>query len=188
MKAGAIGCGRRGALAGAVAAVLGGFLVSAAPAGAAAIDVRGELECLALTIYFEARGESDPGKLAVGHVVMNRAQHPLFPPKVCQVVQQGGEKLRYRCQFSWWCDGRSDQPRNRQAWERSKALARSIYWDYSRDPTAGALWYHADTARPRWRAGLARGRKIGHHVFYRLMEDGGEAKLSDRMAASYRPD
>jgi hypothetical protein len=50
------------------------------PGGTAAgIDVKGELECLALTIYFEARGEADEGKLAVGHVVMNRAQHPLFP-------------------------------------------------------------------------------------------------------------
>ncbi len=174
MKAAATGRGRCGTLASAAAAALGGFFVSATPAGASEIDVRGELECLALTIYFEARGESDTGKLAVGHVVMNRAQHPLFPPGVCQVVRQGGEKLRYRCQFTWWCDGRSDQPRNRQAWERSKTLARAIYWDYSRDPTAGALWYHADYARPRWRASLARGPKIGRHVFYRLMEDGGD--------------
>ncbi len=180
------------------AAVLGGFLVSAAPAGAVEvsaapagaveIDVRGELECLALTIYFEARGETELGKLAVGHVVMNRAQNPLFPPKVCQVVRQGGEKLRYRCQFSWWCDGRSDRPRNPQAWERSKTLARAIYWDYSRDPTAGALWYHADTTRPRWRNSLARSGKIGHHIFYRLMEDVGNAKLSEPIPASYHPD
>ena len=188
MKVAATGRGRRGAWARAAAAVLAGFLVSAPPAGASEIDVRGELECLALTIYFEARGEIELGKLAVGHVVMNRAQHPLFPPRVCQVVRQGGEKLRYRCQFTWWCDGRSDRPKDRRAWEQSRALARAIYWDYSRDPTAGALWYHADTARPRWRAGLARSRKIGRHVFYRLMEDGGEAKLPDRIPASYHPD
>ncbi len=138
--------GHRLALAG-IAVAFGGVLVTTTPA-AAGIDVKGELECLALTIYFEARGETDEGKLAVGHVVMNRAQHPLFPPNVCQVVRQGGDKMRYRCQFTWWCDGRSDQPRDRKAWDKSRALARLIFWDYSLDPTAGALWYHADYVRP----------------------------------------
>ena len=152
----------------AVVLVLAGYLVAPTPAAAAGVDVRRELECLALTIYFEARGEPDEGKIAVGHVVMNRASHPLFPNQVCEVVQQGGEKLRFRCQFTWWCDGRSDRPREWRAWEKSKALARRIYWDYSRDPTAGALWYHADYARPKWRNDLNRGLKIGRHIFYGL--------------------
>ena len=65
-------------------------------------NVTEEIECLALTIYFEARGEPDEGKIAVGYVVMNRAQNPLFPEKICSVVRQGGIK-RYRCQFTWWC-------------------------------------------------------------------------------------
>jgi spore germination cell wall hydrolase CwlJ-like protein len=142
-------------------------IASQAPAARAEPDVRQEVECLALTIYFEARGEPDEGKIAVGHVVMNRASHPLFPHKVCEVVQQGGEKLRFRCQFTWWCDGRSDNPREWQAWEKSKALARRIYWDYSADPTAGALWYHADYVTPSWRNSLAPGPKIGRHIFYR---------------------
>ena len=47
----------------------------------AGLNVTEEIECLALTIYFEARGEPDEGKIAVGHVVMNRAQNPLFPEK-----------------------------------------------------------------------------------------------------------
>jgi len=155
------------------AVALGGCLTTAAPtAGAAAgLDVKSELECLALTIYFEARGEPDEGKLAVGHVVMNRTQHPLFPPQVCMVVRQGGDKLRNRCQFSWWCDGRSDRPRNRQAWTKSRALAGLVYWDYSRDPTAGALWYHADYLWPKWRRNLTPGPKIGRHIFYGLSDD-----------------
>lgn len=176
------------ALAG-TAVALGGMLVTATPAAAApGIDVRGELECLALTIYFEARGESDEGKLAVGHVVMNRAQHPLFPPKVCQVVQQGGDKLRYRCQFTWWCDGRSDQPRDTEAWDRSRALARRVFWDYSLDPTAGALWYHADYVRPNWQHDLARGPKIGRHVFYGLSENRRNKLVPDSTPARYAPD
>jgi spore germination cell wall hydrolase CwlJ-like protein len=174
-------------LAGAVAA-LGSYLATASPVTAAGIDVKGELECLALTIYFEARGESDEGKLAVGHVVMNRAQHSLFPHRVCDVVRQGGDKLRFRCQFSWWCDGRSDRPRDRQAWSKSRALAGLIYWDYSRDPTAGALWYHAEHVRPSWRRDLAPGPKIGHHIFYGLTEDWRHKPVPGGTTANYTLD
>ncbi len=159
----------------------------AAPA-VAEIDVNQELECLALTIYFEARGEPDAGKLAVGHVVMNRTLHPLFPREVCQVVQQGGEKSLYRCQFTWWCDGRSDQPREFRAWEKSKTLARLIYWDNSRDPTAGALWYHADYVQPRWRRDFTLGPKIGRHLFYRLMDKWNATERSGRVSVSYSPE
>lgn len=171
----------------AVILALAGYSVAPTPA-AAGMDLSRELECLALTIYFEARGESDEGKIAVGHVVMNRAAHPLFPRKVCEVVQQGGEKLRFHCQFTWWCDGRSDQPREWRAWEKSKALARRIYWDDSPDPTAGALWYHADYARPRWRRDLSRGPKIGRHVFYGPANKWPASDLPDPIPASYNPD
>ena len=150
-------------------------------------EVSEELQCLALTIYFEARGEPDEGKLAVGHVVMNRAQHPRFPGKICQVVQQGGEKLRYRCQFTWWCDGRSDTPRDWRAWERSKALARRVFWDYSRDPTGGALWYHSDAVAPSWRAALNPGPKIGRHIFYRSSDDTRTANAGFSLPTSYEP-
>jgi spore germination cell wall hydrolase CwlJ-like protein len=132
--------------------------------------IQGELECLALTIYFEARGEPDDGKLAVGHVVMNRVADKSYPSTICQVVQQGGYKVRYRCQFSWWCDGRSDNPANEAAWKRSLALARSIYWGYSKDPTEGALLYHADYVKPHWRSAFVEGPKIGRHIFYHVMK------------------
>ena len=81
---------------------LGGSLATAAPAAGAAvaIDIKCEFECLAPTIYFEARGEPDEGTLAVGHVVVNRAQHTRFPRRICKVVRQGGDKPRYGCQFS----------------------------------------------------------------------------------------
>ncbi|MHA1152335.1 MAG: cell wall hydrolase [Alphaproteobacteria bacterium] len=183
-----MGAKRRLALAGAAVA-LGSYLATVSPAAAdGGVDVKSELECLALTIYFEARGEPDEGKRAVGHVVMNRAQHPLFPREVCGVVRQGGDKLRYRCQFSWWCDGRSDRPRDLQAWTESLALARVIYWDYSRDPTAGALWYHADHVRPSWRSDLTPGPIIGRHLFYGLTEDWDQKLAPNGTAASYTPD
>ncbi len=129
-------------------------------------DPDGEIRCLALNIYFEARSESERGKLAVGHVVMNRVVSARFPDTVCDVVRQGGELRRHQCQFSWWCDGRSDKPINRHEWRKSAALALAVYWGRTDDPTAGALWYHADYVNPSWRTGFARGPKIGRHVFY----------------------
>jgi spore germination cell wall hydrolase CwlJ-like protein len=125
-----------------------------------------ELNCLALNIYFEARNEPSEGQAAVGHVVLNRVSDPRFPDTVCKVVRQGGEQVRHRCQFSWWCDGQSDRPKNREVWEMSKAIAGDVYWGRWADPTNGALWYHADYVMPRWGRVLERGPKIGRHIFY----------------------
>lgn len=135
----------------------------------AGADIPQEMDCLALTIYFEARGEPKVGQMAVGHVVMNRVANPLFPAGVCDVVQQGG-KLGLGCQFTWWCDELSDLPTDPRAWERSRAYARRVYWDYSKDPTAGALWYHADYVAPYWRLSFVQGPKIGRHIFYSPLE------------------
>ena len=124
------------------------------------------LTCLALTIYFEARGEPRDGKLAVGHVVVNRSADDSFPDRICDVVQQGGAEKRYACQFSWWCDGLSDAPAEQAAWQESIALAKEILSDSTPDPTQGALWYHADMVSPSWSQKLKRGPIIGRHVFY----------------------
>ncbi|MDH3593714.1 MAG: cell wall hydrolase [Rhodospirillales bacterium] len=125
-----------------------------------------ELNCLALNIYFEARNEPSKGQAAVAHVVLNRVSDPRFPDTVCKVVRQGGERVRHRCQFSWWCDGLSDRPRNRKVWEASKAMAGDVYWGRSEDPTNGAMWYHADYVMPYWGRVFKRGPKIGRHIFY----------------------
>lgn len=127
---------------------------------------RSEIRCLALTIYFEARGESEIGKRAVGHVVMNRVGSPGFPDSICDVVWQGGDSVRNRCQFSWYCDGRSDRPTDREEWKRSLALAEDILAGRSADPTHGALWFHHKGVAPPWRKGM-RARLIGAHYFYR---------------------
>lgn len=125
-----------------------------------------ELYCLALNNYFEARGESRKGQFAVASVVLNRVKNPRFPDSICGVVKQGGYKKKYRCQFSWWCDGLSDKPMNKQAWKQSIELARSVLEKHHNDITAGALWYHADYVSPYWRTSMKRGPKIGRHIFY----------------------
>ena len=79
--------------------LIAALVLSAGPAFAGKKPAS-DLDCLALNIYFEARGEPLQGKLAVGHVVINRVGDEKFPANVCQVVLQGGEAVRYRCQFS----------------------------------------------------------------------------------------
>ncbi len=66
--------------------------------------------------------------------------------------------------------------------------ARLVFWDYSLDPTAGALWYHADYVNPNWQHDLNRGPKIGRHVFYGLIGNQREKLDPGRTAASYSPD
>ncbi len=126
-----------------------------------------EARCLALNIYWEARSESLRGQLAVGAVTLNRVADPHFPGDICGVVYQGGEARRHRCQFSWWCDGKKDDPLEAEAWARAQQVARRLIAGSADDPTDGALWYHADYVRPAWRASMAHTVQIGRHVFYR---------------------
>jgi len=145
------------------------ILAVAWSSSAAADDARiaAELRCLAQNIYFEARNEPDTGMIAVGQVVLNRVEDRRFPTTICAVVRQGGHRQKYRCQFSWWCDGLSDRPRNKAAWRQAQALAFILYWGFVDDTTGGALWYHADYVKPRWRTSFEQGPKFGRHIFYR---------------------
>lgn len=149
--------------------VLPGMLV--AWQASAETGIRKEIQCLALNIYFEARSEPEAGKYAVGHVVLNRVADPRYPDSICEVVQEGGQETLHRCQFSWWCDGESDLPTEAAAWQQSKMIANYVYWGFSKDPTFGALWYHADYVRPSWRRALLRGPEIGRHIFYHKADE-----------------
>lgn len=125
-----------------------------------------ELDCLALNIYWEARSEALLGQTAVAAVTLNRVAAPAFPDTVCEVVFQGEERGRHLCQFSWRCDGRSDEPRNPIAWEEARRLARLALSEGVADPTGGALWYHAAHVLPGWAGEMTLHARIGHHLFY----------------------
>ena len=119
--------------------------------------------CVALAMYWEARGEGHRGMLAVGSVVLNRVEDDRFPSSVCGVVYQGGEIPP--CQFSWWCDGKSDRPTHGELWAASLSLADELLMARPSDPTHGALFFHNTSIRPPWRR--ERTTRIGSHVFYR---------------------
>ncbi|MGF1639850.1 MAG: cell wall hydrolase [Rhodospirillales bacterium] len=130
-------------------------------------DLNREFECLALNIYHEARSEPALGQFAVAAVTLNRVAAAAFPDSICAVVQQGGEDRLHRCQFSWWCDGKSDTPTNERAWAKARFVAYTVLFFDPPDPTHGALWYHADYVDPHWASAFTRMAKIGRHIFYR---------------------
>lgn len=163
-----------------VAVLLSVFLLHDAGAGAGDIpaDFRvdlvdltvseSEFVCLALNDYFEARGESLAGRLAVSKVVINRAMDRRYPSNICSVVQQNKARVMHRCQFSWYCDGLPDTPYNSVAWLRSLKLAAAVLQKDTSiaDPTGGALWYHASFVSPSWAANLQVSSVLGNHIFY----------------------
>ena len=124
-----------------------------------------EAHCLALNLYHEARGETAEGVIAVAHVVLNRVKSKFYPNTICEVVRQGGER-RNRCQFSWWCDGRSDAAKDKQAMATMNVIAHAVMRGVIQDPTNGATFYHATYVNPYWAKTMAAQTKIGKHIFY----------------------
>ena len=146
-------------------------------------------ECLALNMYHEARNQETAGLFAVSAVVLNRVNDPRFPNSVCEVIYQGpireswktrqhenlqaSERIYYpiknRCQFSWYCDGKSDTPHNKEKYKELLNLAEAIIYNEISfvDITDGALFYHADYVTPGWAETKQKTVEIQDHIFYR---------------------
>ena len=139
--------------------------LAATPAARAATAFDDAARCLALALYWEAKSEGREGMLAVASVVLNRVAHPAFPSSVCAVVRQGGEQPP--CQFSWWCDGKSDRPTDARAWRQARRLAQQALANPPPDRTRGALFFHNTAIATPWVKKRVRTAEIGRHVFYR---------------------
>ena len=137
-----------------------------------------QVECLAKNIYFEARNEPFAGQFAVALVTLNRVSDAAFPNTVCEVVYQGihttdGFPKRDRCQFSWYCDGASDEVRNLVAFNTTQKIANLAMISYGSmksqglDYTEGAIYYHTYEINPRWSTAYPKVGRIGEHIFYR---------------------
>lgn len=131
-----------------------------------------EQRCLAEAIYFEARGESYDGQLAVAQVVLNRVKNPAYPDTVCDVVFQN-EGKRDACQFSFACDGIKDVVRPGPAWASARKAARAVTFGgvYLAD-LGTATHYHATYVRPNWAGIFKKQKKVGRHVFYQTRYGG----------------
>jgi spore germination cell wall hydrolase CwlJ-like protein len=127
-----------------------------------------ELWCMATAIYFEARGESYRGQVAVGQVVMNRLGHRLYPKTICGVVYQNQSK-RNACQFSFACDGIPEKVTEEKAWDQAMQIAKDVISgkEYLTD-VGYATHYHATYVYPHWAPRMKKVTKIGMHVFYQF--------------------
>ena len=127
-----------------------------------------ERDYLVKTIAFEAPHESDKGKAAVAHVILNRQKSGRWADNVKDVVMQPW-------QFEPWMTRRKEMenlspndPRYRDAARIADAVLRG---DIA-DPTAGATHFlnpivvrqRRGGSLPSWAAG--RGYAIGRHTFY----------------------
>ena len=121
-------------------------------------DIDPELRCLAGAVYFESRGESLVGQLAVAHVVINRAQSGRFPKSLCGVVHQPS-------QFSFVRGGKMPAVRNPAQWNNAVAIAQIAREGSWKNHAPGALFFHARYVSPGWRK--TRVAQIDNHIFYR---------------------
>lgn len=153
-----------------------GFSIGMWAAPAHASDENGDEYCLAQNIYFEAGNQPLAGKIAVAQVVLNRLEHNSYPETICGVIYQAKWKenwkgimmpIRNQCQFSWFCDGKSDEPLDTKTWLLSLIVARDVVDGFYGDITEGATHYHSVYVNPYWADSLNETVIINEHIFYK---------------------
>ena len=142
------------------------------------INLDDDVDCMALNIYHEAKNQSMIGQVAVALVVMNRVNDNRYPNRICEVIKEGPTRpswkdptkehpIKHRCQFSWWCDGKSDEPEISPTWYESLKVARDVVQGGYPDITEGATHYHNDQVNPYWADSLNQTVIINNHIFYK---------------------
>lgn len=134
-----------------------------------------EVKCLADNIYFEGRSETTAGQIAIGAVTLNRVKQKTFPNTICGVVKQtryrhaNGQPVKNKCQFSWYCDGKPDNPTERKAYIKATKIAEMLLTENNIvDPTNGADHYHADYVKPPvWTSKMVQVAVVDSHIFYK---------------------
>jgi hypothetical protein len=118
-----------------------------------------EERCLAGAVYFESKGESLTGQLAVARVVLARANSGRFPKTLCGVVFQ-------KSQFSFVRGADMPPiPTGSKHWRHVVAISKIALNNSWKSPVEGALFFHARHVSPGWR--LTRIGSIDNHIFYR---------------------
>ena len=120
--------------------------------------------CLAMAVYYEARGENLDGMTHVAQVIVNRKNHSDFPDTICGVVKEDLGSKPYDCQFSFYCDGKAENPRDLVAWSTAKDVASmALSGDLINH---GATYFHAVNVKPYWASIFEPVGKVGNHIFY----------------------
>ena len=153
-----------------------------------------DISCLTENMYHEARSDGYAGMYAVALVTLNRVADPRYPDTVCEVVYQGPTReswktrqhedlpeedriyypRRHLCQFSWYCDGKSDKMYDTEAFYQAVEIADMVLQAATGsfpivDITEGSTHYHAHYVDPDWRheRGMTYISRIGQHLCYR---------------------
>jgi N-acetylmuramoyl-L-alanine amidase len=138
-----------------------------------------QLYCVALNAYHEARGEDFNELLAVSQVVMNRVDDPHYPDDACAVVTEGPTRaswrdpdvdvpIRNRCQFSWYCDGKSDAVYNLQAWGDCVVASYLVYYGLVNNAVGEATHYFAhNKVVPAWSNDMVVTKVFDGHTYLR---------------------
>lgn len=136
------------------------------------LEKQKQIDCLAMNIYHEARSEPTIGKIAVAWVTVNRVNTENYPDTICGVVHQAkldsnGLPKKNQCQFSWYCDGKPDDVKNKNSWYEALHIATLVYYSKRYDPTDGAIMYHATYVAPYWKKEYEKTVRIDDHIFYK---------------------
>ena len=117
------------------------------------------LMCLAVAVFFEARGEPLDGQYAVAEVIMNRVEDSRYPDTVCGVVFQDR-------QFSFTHDGKPDRlPRiATRASQMAKIVAKDVLSGHQIG--ISSTHYHTLSVNPFWANYYDLDGLVGNHVFY----------------------
>ncbi len=118
-----------------------------------------DMQCLASGIYFESKGESLEGQLAVARVIINRSKSGRFASSLCGVIHQRG-------QFSFVHGGGMPAiPQASRGWRQAVAIAQIANQGRWNSKAEGALFFHARRVSPGW--GKRQLAAIDNHIFYR---------------------
>jgi spore germination cell wall hydrolase CwlJ-like protein len=127
-----------------------------------------ERDYLIRTIAFEAADESDEGKAAVAHVILNRKRSGRWGDDIKDVVTRPW-------QFEPWMTRRTEMVRlsfDDRRYQDAARIADAVLTGQMSDPTAGATHFLNPTvvrqrrggSLPSWARG--EGQPIGRHTFY----------------------
>lgn len=114
------------------------------------------MSCMACQIYFESRGESDAGQLAVAKVTLKRANNN--SQYVCDKVFEKRKKV---CQFSWACEEDQHIMRDVASAKKAVKIARQAF---SEGPDRFDHFYATYIPQPNW-ANKMLCETVGNHVF-----------------------
>jgi N-acetylmuramoyl-L-alanine amidase len=143
------------------AAFMAAMAACAPPAEAKPASIA--LTLMAITAYYEARGDGVHGMRAVCHVIKNRMRARPGSTIASVVLEPA--------QFSVWNRGgparrktpRPNDPAFKEALEVARMVMLGEVWDF----TQGALYFHERSIKPSWTKKMRVTAVVGRHVYYR---------------------